>query len=71
VVTVLVVDTRTLDVELHVNTVPFRVDVEELTSDGDGSWEGVLGVVDTLGPCQSAGGEFACEVFVRISGRFL
>ena len=64
VVTVLVIDTGTRDVEFQVNTVPFRIDVEELTSDGDGGREGVLGVVDTLRPCQSSGGEFSCKVSV-------
>jgi len=48
VITVLVVDAGTFDVEFHVNTVSPCVDVEELASDGDGSREGVLGVVDTL-----------------------
>ena len=46
VVTMLVVNTGTLDAEFQVNAVLFCVDVEELASDGDGSWEGVLGVVD-------------------------
>ena len=58
VVTVLVADTGTLDVEFHVNAVSFHADVEEFTSDGDGSREEVLGFVDTLRSCQSAGGEF-------------
>jgi len=48
VITVLVVYTGTFDVEFHVNAVSPCVDVEELASDGDGSRERVLGVVDTL-----------------------
>ena len=61
-VTVLVVDAGTLNVEYHVNAVSFCVDVEELASDGDRSWEGVLGIVGTLRSCQSTGGEFTCKV---------
>ena len=48
------------------NAVSFCIDVEELTSDGDGGWERVLGIVDTLRSCQSAGGEFTCKVSVSI-----
>ena len=43
VVTVLVTDIKTLDVEFNVNTVPFCADVEEFASDVDESWEGVSG----------------------------
>jgi hypothetical protein len=64
VVTVLVVITGTFDVEFQVNAASFCADVEELTSDCDRSREGVLGVMDTFRPCQSTGGEFACQVFV-------
>lgn len=66
VVTVLVADTGPLNVEFHVDTVPVRVEAEELTSDGDGSCVGVLGVVDTLGPCQSTRRKFTYEDFVNI-----
>ena len=40
-VTALVADTRTLNVEFNVNTVPFCADIEEFASGVDGSWEGV------------------------------
>ena len=66
VVTVLVGDAGTLNVEFHVNAVSFCVDVEELASDGDRSWEGVLGIVGTLRSRQSTGGEFTCNVSVSI-----
>jgi len=49
----LVIDTGTRDVKFQVNTVLFCVDVEALTSDGDGSRERVLGVVDTFQPRQA------------------
>ena len=65
-VTVLVADTGTLDVEFNVNAVSFCINVEEFASDVDGSWEGVLSVVDALRPCQSAGGEFACKVISSV-----
>ena len=66
-VTVLVANTGTLDIEFDVNAVSFCINIEEFASDVDGSREGVLSVVDTLRPCQSAGGEFTCKVFSSIS----
>lgn len=46
-VTVLIADAGTLDVEFCVNTVSFHADVEELVSDGSGNWGVVAGVMDT------------------------
>ena len=48
VVTMLVADTRTLDVELGVNAVLFHINIKEFMSDIDGSWGRVLGIMDTL-----------------------
>jgi len=69
VIAVLVVDTGTLDVELHVNAASVGTSFEELTSDGDRCWVGVLGVVDTLRSCQSTSGKFTCKMFVSIYAR--
>jgi hypothetical protein len=66
VVTVLVVDTGTLDTKFHMDTVSISSNLEELTSNGDGSREGVLGIVDALGPCQSTSRKLTCKVYISI-----
>ena len=66
VVTMLVVDTGTLDTEFHMDTISIRSDLEELTSNGDGGREGVLGVVDALGTCQSTSRKFTCRPYISI-----
>jgi len=53
VVTMLVISTGTLNVEFHMNVVSSWVDIEEFMNDGDGSWEGVLGILGILRSCQS------------------
>ena len=67
VVTMLIIDPGTLNLQLYVHAVTLMAVSEELTSDGDGSWERVLGVVNTAGLGKRASGQFTeVDLLLRV-----
>jgi hypothetical protein len=57
-VTMLVVDSRTINFQLYVHAVTFMTVSEQLASDGDRGWEGVLGIMNASGLGKRSGRQF-------------